>query len=361
MTLTIGLMMLGNLDGAVPDARQALKDQRAQRMIVLDTRNIGAPKVVGQPAEVWIGVRLTPIPDALAAHIGADGLMVSNVAENSPADNGGLRQFDVITEMNGAPIKTMDDVVALLRAAKPGDKVELKLVRESKKRTRKLTLTARPDQVEGWKHEEPEMVIDGLGPQDRLRGGLLQLDPRGQMRMTPLGVLDDPRFAPDDLMGPQWRKMLEDMDAIWKNPPVMDRFGIMGQPGLFTLDDNSSLNIMRNNNGQRLEISREPGGPIVVKRHDANSDSEVEYSDLDQLKQEDPDAYEALNGMYGTRTPQILINPPQNRQQLDDLREKFMDEFKEYERQLDDLKSKSQQREKDERSAAPDRRMALAA
>lgn len=346
VSFVIWFLMLGNLDGAAPDARELLKDQHSQRMIVVNTRNIGVPVLNAPQSDVWIGVRLTPIPDVLAAHIGADGLLLSNVAVGSPADEAGLKQFDVILSMNGNEIRTIEDVHTLLQSAKPNDNADLVLIREGRKRTRKLTLTARPDQVLGWKHDEPEMVIDGLGPQDQLNAGLLRLDPMGRLRMTPLGVLDDPGFALDDAMGPQWRKMLEEMDAIWLNPPAPDRFGALTQP---VPDANTSIHITRMRNGERLEISREPGGPFVVERRGAAGDSVVEYADMDQLLSEDPEAYDALTGMSGARAPTILINPPQNQQQLDTLREKFMQEFQEYEKQ----RERNNQLPKGKRSALP--------
>jgi len=54
---------------------------------------------------------------------------------------------DVITEIDGIPIRSMDQVIAAVDAKKPGDDVELKLLRGSKRRVLKVELGDRPARV----------------------------------------------------------------------------------------------------------------------------------------------------------------------------------------------------------------------
>jgi len=52
----------------------------------------------------WLGVRLGPIPEALAAHLkDARGAIVDDVVQGSPAEKAGLKRFDMIVAVGGRP------------------------------------------------------------------------------------------------------------------------------------------------------------------------------------------------------------------------------------------------------------------
>jgi putative serine protease PepD len=68
----------------------------------------------------------------------AAGVLVGSVSANSPASAAGIRQGDLITEVNGEKVSTFADIRGRIQAAKPGDKFEIKVTRDGQS----LTLTA---------------------------------------------------------------------------------------------------------------------------------------------------------------------------------------------------------------------------
>jgi hypothetical protein len=72
------------------------------------------------------------------------GVRFAEVRENSPAAKAGLKAGDVLVEFAGKPIKTLYDFTFALRQSKPGDEVEVKVMREGDPVTARVLLTTRP-------------------------------------------------------------------------------------------------------------------------------------------------------------------------------------------------------------------------
>jgi S1-C subfamily serine protease len=69
---------------------------------------------------------------------------VTGVSARSPAREAGMRMSDVITEINGAAVRSADDLETMSLTNKPGDKVVLTYEREGKAATVTVTLAAQP-------------------------------------------------------------------------------------------------------------------------------------------------------------------------------------------------------------------------
>jgi len=65
----------------------------------------------------------------------ADGLLIRDVAEDSPAARAGLARGDLIVAVAGQPIGGVDDLFGALRAAGPGGTVELTVLRGTEERS----------------------------------------------------------------------------------------------------------------------------------------------------------------------------------------------------------------------------------
>ena len=110
----------------------------------------------------WFGVSGDTVSSdresALAAH-SRRGVLVEFVAPGSPADKAGVRPGtrvkraqellhvvggDIITAMNGRPVRSLDELVAVLGGLKPGAVVPVKVVRGKKTMTFDVTLAANP-------------------------------------------------------------------------------------------------------------------------------------------------------------------------------------------------------------------------
>lgn len=88
-----------------------------------------------------IGITTQALTDQLANYFGVagrDGLLVTSVAENSPASKGGLRAGDVVTEADGTRLKNASELSRALNRRDEGE-VSLTVVRDKKTRTIKVT------------------------------------------------------------------------------------------------------------------------------------------------------------------------------------------------------------------------------
>lgn len=64
----------------------------------------------------------------------------SGVTAGGPADRAGIRSGDVITEVDGQRVHSGDELIVKVRAHRPGDRLELTLLRNGRERTVTLTL-----------------------------------------------------------------------------------------------------------------------------------------------------------------------------------------------------------------------------
>ena len=60
------------------------------------------------------------------------GALVSQVVEGSPAEKAGIRTGDVITSVNGQPVKSNSELRNTIGLRRVGDKVDIGLVRDGK-------------------------------------------------------------------------------------------------------------------------------------------------------------------------------------------------------------------------------------
>lgn len=69
-----------------------------------------------------------------------DGVLIAGVENNSPADKAGLKEGDVITELNGTSITDIPSLRYQLYKYKSGDTITVKYMRNNKVQSSKLTL-----------------------------------------------------------------------------------------------------------------------------------------------------------------------------------------------------------------------------
>jgi membrane-associated protease RseP (regulator of RpoE activity) len=85
-----------------------------------------------------IGVEVQPMTAELREHFGAPqdrGLLVSRVEKGRPAERAGLAVGDVLLEAGGAPLGEPSDLVRAVGRAAAGEKLELALLRDGKRKT----------------------------------------------------------------------------------------------------------------------------------------------------------------------------------------------------------------------------------
>jgi S1-C subfamily serine protease len=62
----------------------------------------------------------------------------------SPAAKAGLKAGDIVVKLDGKPIASESDLSVVINGKKPGDKMSVTYVRDSKPHTVVVTLTTRP-------------------------------------------------------------------------------------------------------------------------------------------------------------------------------------------------------------------------
>jgi serine protease Do len=103
----------------------------------------------GKVERPYIGIGMTNLTDVPRNYLGdlpkevESGVIVANIDETSAAAKAGIKEGDVITELNGQSVEDVADLRRQLYGdLKVGDKIELAIFRDGKEMTISLTLTS---------------------------------------------------------------------------------------------------------------------------------------------------------------------------------------------------------------------------
>jgi len=244
-----------------------------------------AVQAAEEPAQVppvktappWLGVSFTTVPKALAAHLdsGESGMMIQNVAKDSPADKAGLELYDVITAIDGKAID--QDISKLTReiaGRSAGDKLRLTIRRKAAAREVAVTLDRRPQgPVEykyPWTAEGPVVSRTFVHP-----GMVLQREGNAWKMLERADL-------PEELKG-----MLKDLPrdlpkiAIASGGPVATSVSI-----LVTTDEDGNMVQIQQTNGE-ITVTR-TGKDEAGK----STTTTTTYKSADELREKDKDAYD---------------------------------------------------------------------
>ena len=97
----------------------------------------------GETRRGWLGVRIQGVTKEIAEVEKLkkpEGALVASVGENSPADRAGIKAADIILEFDGKKINTMRTLPKVVANTKVGKSVQLKIWRNKKLITKRLTL-----------------------------------------------------------------------------------------------------------------------------------------------------------------------------------------------------------------------------
>jgi serine protease Do len=146
---------------AVPSFGQTRSPQRARSA---NARGIASPGYLG------VGVADLTDDRVKALHLSDDqGVEVARVREKSPADKAGLKEHDVILEVNGRPVESIEEFQNFIGDASPGSKVNLTVWRNNAKQTITATLEARP--ADFYSFGGPDAPMPPMPPVPPFNGG----------------------------------------------------------------------------------------------------------------------------------------------------------------------------------------------
>lgn len=106
----------------------------------------------GRVARGYVGVGLQPIDQELHKSLNlpkdSTGSLVARVVKGGPAEKGGLEPGDVITAVDGRPVKSDSDVVNAIGLMRPGSTLQMTVIRNSKPRDLKIKVDKWPNEGE---------------------------------------------------------------------------------------------------------------------------------------------------------------------------------------------------------------------
>ena len=116
----------------------------------------------GETKRGWLGVRIQDVTKEIADVEQLDeprGALVASVAENSPSYKAGVKAGDIILEFNGERIQEMKELPIIVAKTEVGKKVDVKIWRNKKEITKKITL-GRLETSEDFKVTEKPSPIE---------------------------------------------------------------------------------------------------------------------------------------------------------------------------------------------------------
>jgi len=97
----------------------------------------------GETKRGWLGVRIQQVTKEIATVAGLNepkGAFIGGVSEGSPAEKGGMKTGDIVLEFDGQKIKTMRSLPKVVANTKPNKRVGVKIWRDKKLISIRLTL-----------------------------------------------------------------------------------------------------------------------------------------------------------------------------------------------------------------------------
>jgi hypothetical protein len=132
-----------DLDTARLDVDSAKLRDTYRRTLVLKDANAGVRVPLKMEKGAFLGVSTSPVGAAMREQLRLPrgvGLVVEHVEKGSPAEQAGVRQYDILQKLNDQLLINSHQLSVLVRTFKPGETVRLAVVREGKPQEVKATL-----------------------------------------------------------------------------------------------------------------------------------------------------------------------------------------------------------------------------
>jgi membrane-associated protease RseP (regulator of RpoE activity) len=119
-----------------------------------------AVKKKGRDKVGYLGVSLQELTDEIIEGLDLKvkrGVLVNEVFDNSPADEAGIRDGDVIVVYDGTKVATPKELIKLVRETGIGDEVKLKVLRDEDTKTLAVVIGERPQRF-AYELQEEKVV-----------------------------------------------------------------------------------------------------------------------------------------------------------------------------------------------------------
>src|ERR1019366_4875896 len=102
-----------------------------------------------------------------------NGVLVQRVTSGGPADKGGIKVGDIITTIDGRPIKDGDDLVNEIASRRPGSSIRLGLLREGKQTDATVTIGDRDKVFADLGNQQAEKDTEEKGDPGEAKLGIV--------------------------------------------------------------------------------------------------------------------------------------------------------------------------------------------
>jgi serine protease Do len=129
------------------------------KMVVAQLKEHGSVK------RAWLGVQIQPVTVEIADSLGlkkAEGAIVAQHQTDSPAAKAGIATGDVITAINGVPVKDARDLARKIGMSRSGTSIKLSLLHKGKAKTIDLVLGRMPGEKQAKANSESNGSANGL-------------------------------------------------------------------------------------------------------------------------------------------------------------------------------------------------------
>lgn len=92
------------------------------------------------PREGWLGVYVTHVPAELR-----EGVLIYRVVPDSPADEAGMEEGDIILKFDGRKVRSPSHLTRLVRRAEVGEKVKIEVLRDGESRELEVEIGEREE------------------------------------------------------------------------------------------------------------------------------------------------------------------------------------------------------------------------
>ena len=123
----------------------------------------------GKVIRGWLGVTVQPLTAELAKQFNLKeekGALVGDITDGSPAEKAGIMRGDVIIEYEGKKIEEPTQLRNMVANSEPNKEVELKIIRNNKIETKRVTIGELPAEMQKSSTGEYSNLLRGVSVQD---------------------------------------------------------------------------------------------------------------------------------------------------------------------------------------------------
>jgi serine protease Do len=114
-------------------------------------------KKSGEVSRGWLGVAIQDLDEELKSYYKVDnGVLITEVFPDDPADKAGMKANDIIVSVNGTPVNSSRELSRLIAAVPVGEKAEIKINRNGDIMTKRIAVA---------KRDETKVAAMGQGPE----------------------------------------------------------------------------------------------------------------------------------------------------------------------------------------------------